>query len=47
MTFHKPVGEANMYLRFVHIPQKNCNHTRGQGSGSMNADTVNEIYTSQ
>ena len=38
--FHKPVEEANPYVQFVYVPQKICNHTRGQVSGSMNSDPI-------
>ena len=41
MTFHKPVGEANMYVWFEEGPQKIYNHTRGQVSGSTNAEPIN------
>ena len=46
-TFHKPAGEANMYVRFGYSPLKIFNHTWGQVSGIMNADTVNMIHTGQ
>ena len=29
-TFHKPVGEANIYVQFIYIPLINFNHTRGE-----------------
>ena len=41
LTFHKPVGEENPYIRFGYGPHKNFNHTRGQVSGSMNSDLIN------
>ena len=47
MTFHKPEGEANTYVRFGYIPLTICNHTRGQISGSINADQIHMIHTSQ
>ena len=47
MTFHKPVGEENTYVRFGYFPQTVWNHTQGQFSGSMHYDPVNVIYTSQ
>ena len=41
MTFHRTVGETNMYVWFGYIPQTICNNTQGQVSGSMNADQIN------
>ena len=46
-TFHKPVGEENWYVRFGYGPMKICNHTRGQVSGSINADPINMIHKSK
>ena len=46
-TFHKPVGEANIYVRFGYVQMKFCNHTQVQVSGSMNADPINILHTSQ
>ena len=40
-TFHKPEGGANMYVRFVYVPQKSFIHTQGKVSVSMNADPIN------
>ena len=37
-TFHKPMGEANMYVWFGYVSQKIFNHTWGKVSGSMNDD---------
>ena len=47
MTLHKPEGEANPHVRFGYGPLKIWNHTQGQVSGSMNADPMNIIHTSQ
>ena len=47
MTFYKPEGESNMYLRFGYVLLAIFNHTRGEVSRSMNADTINMIHTSQ
>ena len=47
MNFHKPAVEENIYVRFVYAPHTIYNHTQGQVPVSMNADPVNEIYTSQ
>ena len=41
------MGEANSCVHFLYVPQTICNHIQGQVSGSMNADTVNKIYSSQ
>ena len=41
MTFHKPMGEANMYVQFGYGAHKIYNHTQGKVSVSMNADTMN------
>ena len=46
-TFHKPSGEANLYVWFGYGQMKIWNHTWGQVSVSMNADTINMIHTSQ
>ena len=29
MTFHKPAGEENPYVRFGYGPLKDCNHVQG------------------
>ena len=47
MTFYKPEGEANMYVRFGYVPLAIFNNTQGEVSRSMNADTINMIHTSQ
>ena len=41
MTFLKPMGRENLYLRFGYSPQTICNHTQRQVPGSMNNDTIN------
>ena len=41
MTFFKPVGEANPYVRFVYRPQSILYQIQGQVSRSMNTETVN------
>ena len=41
MNLYRTVGEANPYVRFKYLSQTICKHTRGQVSGSMNADTIN------
>ena len=41
MTFLKPVREANMYVLFVYIPKKICNHVQVQAFGSTNAYLIN------
>ena len=46
-AIHKPVGEKNTYVQFGYGPLKKNNHTQGQVSGSMNADQMNMIHTSQ
>ena len=35
------MGEENMYVQFGYGPLKIFNNTRGQVSGSMNADSIN------
>ena len=45
--FHKPVGEANMCVRFGYGPLTIFNPTEGQVSGSLNADPINMIQVSQ
>ena len=47
MTFYKPEGEANMYVRFGYVPLTIFYHTREQVSGSIYADPINMIHTSQ
>ena len=44
---HKPVGEANKYVRFGYGLLKNCNNTQWQVSGSMNADPINIVHINQ
>ena len=46
-TLHKPAGKENPYVLFGYDPLKNFNHTRGKFSGSMNADSINMMHTSQ
>ena len=46
-TFHKPVGEENPQVWFGYGPLTIFQQTRGQVLGSMNADPINMIYTSQ
>ena len=46
-TFQKPAGEANPYVRFGYGPLTIFNHTRGQVSVELNADTINMMHTSQ
>ena len=46
-AFHKPEGEENLYVQFGYVPLKICKHTQGKVSGSMNADPINMIHTSQ
>ena len=46
-TLHKHSGEANIYFRFGNIPLTIFNHTLGHVSGSMDADTINMMQTSQ
>ena len=45
LTFHKPVGEENPYVRSGYGPQKLFNHTQGQVSVSNNSNPVSAIYT--
>ena len=40
ITFHKPTGEANLYIWFRYGPQIIFNHTRRQVSGSINTDLI-------
>ena len=47
MEFNKPAGEEDMYVQFGYVPLKIFNHTQGQVSGSMDADPINMIHTSQ
>ena len=47
MAFHKPTGEENPYVQFGYSPLKNFNHNLRQVSGSMKADPINMIHTSQ
>ena len=47
ITFDKPVGEENPYLRFGYGPLKICLNTQGKVSGSMNDDPINMIHTSK
>ena len=46
-TLHKPAEEENVYVWFGYGPLTICNHTQGQVSGSMNADPINMMHTSQ
>ena len=39
-TFHKSVGEENLYVWFGYRPQKICNHTWRKVPGSMNNYTI-------
>ena len=38
----KSCGGGNLDVQFVYSPQKICNHTQVQVSGSINYDTVNK-----
>ena len=42
MNFQKPAGESKTYVRFGYSPRKIFLRTRGQVSGSMNADPIHE-----
>ena len=42
MTLINNAGKANFYVRFGYDLNKSLYHTRGQVSGSMEADKVNE-----
>ena len=46
-TFHKPAGKENPYVWFGYGPLTICYHTQGKVSGSMNANPINKIHTSQ
>ena len=46
-TLHKPTREENTYVWIKYGPQTINNRTWGQVSGSMNADPMNMIHTSQ
>ena len=46
-TFHKPSGEANLYVHFGYVALKIYNHTPVQVSGSINTDPINMIHTIQ
>ena len=46
-NFHKPVRGSNPYVRFGYGPLTIFNHTRGQVSVELNADTINMMHTSQ
>ena len=46
-TFQKPVGEANLYVRFGYSSLTIFNHTWGKVSGLMHADPINMIQKSQ
>ena len=46
-TFHKPAGEANMYVRFGYSPLKVFYHTQGQVSWPLNYYPMNMIQKSQ
>ena len=47
MTFEKPAGGGNTYVWFGYNPLEIYNHTPGQVSVSMDADTINMMDTSQ
>ena len=47
MTFQKPAGGENPYVRFGYIPPTICYHTRVQVSLSMNDNSINMIHASQ
>ena len=40
-TLYTPVGEANLYVWFVYDTQNIWNHTWGESSVSINADSTN------
>ena len=40
-TLLEPTGEENLYVQFVYVQQKICNHTQGQVLVSMNTDPIN------
>ena len=44
---HKPMGEANPYVRFVYGPLIILNRTQWRFSVSMNNDPINTMHTSQ
>ena len=46
-NFHNPVGGANPYIQFGYGPLTTFYHPRGRSSGSMSADPINMIHTSQ
>ena len=41
MAFLKPLGEANLYVWFVYIPQKKINNIQVQVLLSMTSDLIN------
>ena len=41
VDFLEPMGEANMYFRFVYVPKKICNRVWGQISGLINDYPIN------
>ena len=47
MTFHNPAGESNMFVQFGYGPLTIFNESQGNFSGTMNADPINMIHTSQ
>ena len=46
-NFHKPTVEVSTYVRFVYGPLNIFNYTWGQVLGSMSADSINILHTSQ
>ena len=46
-TFHKLAGEGNPSVQIGYHPLKICNHTPEQVSGSMYADPISIMHTSQ
>ena len=47
MTFRKPVGGENIYVRFGYGPLTICNHTQEQILVSMNDDTIEMVQPSK
>ena len=45
--FHKPAGEANMYVWFGYGALKTFKHTQGDVSVPINTTPINMIRTSQ
>ena len=46
-TFHKPGGEANIYVCFGYVPLTVFNHTQRQVPGSINKYPKNMIHKIQ